>query len=80
MRGIEPPSPAWKAGALPLSYTRGGSGSQATAYPVRTVDLPEISPLFAVCEVPPVAVVAYREGMSMPAAPWFPLPDHDRTV
>ena len=23
VRGIEPPSPAWKAGALPLSYTRG---------------------------------------------------------
>ena len=23
MRGIEPPSPAWEAGALPLSYTRG---------------------------------------------------------
>src|SRR5690606_944970 len=22
VRGIEPPSPAWKAGALPLSYTR----------------------------------------------------------
>src|SRR5437899_1651402 len=24
VRGIEPPSPAWKAGALPLSYTRDG--------------------------------------------------------
>src|SRR5215208_2275908 len=24
VRGIEPPSPAWKAGALPLSYTRLG--------------------------------------------------------
>ena len=23
VRGIEPPPPAWKAGALPLSYTRG---------------------------------------------------------
>ena len=25
--GIEPASPAWKAGALPLSYTRGVAGS-----------------------------------------------------
>src|SRR5207244_3275219 len=24
VKGIEPSSPAWKAGALPLSYTRGG--------------------------------------------------------
>jgi trans-2,3-dihydro-3-hydroxyanthranilate isomerase len=29
VRGIEPPSPAWKAGALPLSYTRGGSNVSA---------------------------------------------------
>ena len=26
VRGIEPPYPAWEAGALPLSYTRGDSG------------------------------------------------------
>ena len=26
--GIEPTQPAWKAGALPLSYTRGKNGAE----------------------------------------------------
>ncbi len=28
VRGIEPPSLAWEARALPLSYTRGGQNSR----------------------------------------------------
>jgi hypothetical protein len=35
VRGIEPPSPAWKAGALPLSYTRTALSKWSRKLPCR---------------------------------------------
>jgi hypothetical protein len=44
VRGIEPPSPAWEAGALPLSYTRTsriiGGGARLTPRDKRLVGSP----------------------------------------
>lgn len=44
--GIEPTSPAWEAGALPLSYTRSAVGSDRTANrgPVQARYRPAASP------------------------------------
>lgn len=40
--GIEPAWPAWKAGTLPLSYTRDGSGSISTEAPAVNGNLSDI--------------------------------------